>query len=51
MAVGYLLNLTVGDVRETPTKWRERIQITEQKTGKTKDFPMSASAKKALGPP
>ncbi len=42
------MHLTVGDVRATPTKWRERLHITEQKTGKTKDFPLSASAKKAL---
>ena len=48
LRIGDLLHLTVGDVRETPTKWRERIRITEQKTGKTKDFPISASAKKTL---
>ncbi|WP_053958013.1 site-specific integrase [Sulfobacillus thermosulfidooxidans] len=48
LRISDLLALRVGDVRLTPTKWRERIQITEQKTGKTKDFPLSASAKKAL---
>lgn len=48
LRISDLLHLTVGDVRETPTKWRDRIRITEQKTGKTKDFPLSATAKKAL---
>jgi len=48
LRISDLLSLRVGDVRETPTKWRDRIRITEQKTGKTKDFPLSASAQKAL---
>ncbi len=38
----------IGDVRNAPNTWRDRLHITEQKTGKTKDFPLSASAKKAL---
>ena len=50
LRIGDLLALRVGDVRETSTKWRERIRITEHKTGKTKDFPLSATAKKALAP-
>ncbi|POB12225.1 site-specific integrase [Sulfobacillus sp. hq2] len=48
LRISDLLHLTVWDVRETPTKWRDRIRVTEQKTGKTKDFPLSATAKKAL---
>jgi integrase len=48
LRIGDLLALRVGDVRDTPTKWRDRIRVTEQKTGKLKDFPLSASAKKAL---
>ena len=42
------MHITVGDVRTSGRKWRDRLHITEQKTGKTKDFPLSASAKKAL---
>ncbi len=48
LRISDLLHLAVGDVRETPSKWRERMHVTEQKTGKTKDFPISATAKKAL---
>lgn len=48
LRISDLLNLRVGDVRESPTKWRDRIRITEQKTGKMKDFPLSDRAKKAL---
>ena len=48
LRIGDLLHLTVGDVRTSVSKWRDGLHITEQKTGKTKDFPLSASAKKAL---
>lgn len=48
LRISDLLHLTVGDVRESPSKWRDRIRITEQKTGKTKDFPLSDRAKKVL---
>ncbi len=48
LGIGDLLHLMVDDVCDTPTKWRERLHITEQKTGKTKAFPLSASAKRAL---
>ena len=43
-----LLHMTVGDVRTSSHQWRERLHITERKTGKAKDFPLSASAKKML---
>jgi integrase len=48
LRIGDLLHLTVGDVRDAPNKWRDRLHITEQKTGKRKDFPLSDRAKKAL---
>jgi integrase len=48
LRIGDLLHLTVGDVRESASKWRDRMRVTEQKTGKTKDFPLSASATKAV---
>ncbi len=48
LRIGDLLNLTVGDVRSSKTKWQDRIVVVEQKTGKRKDFPLSDSAKKAL---
>lgn len=43
-----LLHLTVGDVQDVSHRWRDRLRVTERKTGKRKDFPLSASAKKAL---
>ncbi len=48
LRIGDLLQLRVGDVRITPTQWRERLVVTEQKTGKRKDFPLSDRSKKIL---
>lgn len=43
LRVSDLLTLTVGDVRG-----KDRIILREKKTGKTKSFPLSETAKKAL---
>ncbi len=47
LRVSDLLNLKIGDVVENG-KLKDRIHLTEQKTGKTKDFPISDTASKAL---
>ena len=44
LRISDLLPLTVEDLKE-----KDRITIREKKTGKTKDFPLSASCKIALG--
>jgi len=43
LRIGDLLKLTVEHVKD-----KERITIREQKTGKSKDFPLSDSTKKAV---
>ena len=43
LRISDLLKLTVEDV-----KGQERISVREQKTGKTKDFPLSDTCKKAI---
>jgi len=43
-----LLNLLINDVIDEKGKVRERIAIREQKTGKTKDFPIYEIAAKAI---
>lgn len=43
LRISDLLKLTVEDVKE-----KERISIREQKTGKSKDFPLSEICKKAI---
>lgn len=48
LRIGDLLRLKVGDVRTTRTRWKERIIVHEQKTGKQKEFPLSGAIKKAL---
>lgn len=48
LRIGDLLGLTVGDVRETKTRWKDRVTLRERKTGKRKDFPLSGAARKAL---
>lgn len=48
LRVGDLLRLTVTDVRISPSRWRDRVSVREQKTGKVKDFPLSETARKAL---
>lgn len=48
LRISDLLRLTVGDVRLSKTRWRDRVTIRERKTGKIKDFPLSDTAKKAL---
>lgn len=48
LRVSDLLNLKVGDVEDENGKLKDRIRLTEQKTGKHKDFPISDTAAKAL---
>lgn len=48
LRVSDLLKLTVGDVVDSAGKPLERITIREQKTGKAKSFPISATAAKAI---
>jgi len=48
LRISDLLRLKVGDVRETRTRWKERLIVQEQKTGKRKEFPLSPTMKKAL---
>lgn len=48
LRIGDLLALHIGDVRRTRTQWRDRIIIIEQKTSKSKDFPLGGSAKQML---
>lgn len=43
LRISDLLKLTVEDVRD-----KDRVTIREQKTGKTKDFPLSDTCKKAI---
>ena len=43
LRIGDLLQLTVEEITDC-----ERISIREQKTGKTKDFPLSDTCKKAI---
>lgn len=47
LRVSDLLSLKVSDVMESD-KLKDRITLTERKTGKRKDFPLSDTAKKAL---
>jgi integrase len=48
LRISDLLKLKVKDVMNEDRKLRDRISITEQKTGKAKDFPISESSGKAL---
>lgn len=52
LRVSDLLQLTVGDVAEIDDKGKitvqDRITLREQKTGKTKSFPISATAAKTV---
>lgn len=48
LRVSDLLNLRVGDVASSSGKLHDRITLTEQKTGKKKDFPISDASRKAL---
>ena len=48
LRISDLLNLKVSDVTEDNGRLKSRITITEQKTGKAKDFPISDSAAKAI---
>jgi integrase len=49
LRVSDLLRLTIADVRNERGRIRDRVQVRESKTGKSKDFPISDSASKALG--
>lgn len=48
LRVSDLLKLTVGDVVDAHGKVLDRITLREQKTGKSKSFPISATAAKAI---
>ncbi|MFD1674945.1 site-specific integrase [Alicyclobacillus fodiniaquatilis] len=48
LRVSDLLHLVVSDVQDEKGRIRDRVQVKESKTGKTKDFPISESAAKAL---
>jgi len=48
LRISDLLNLKISDVVDEKEKVKERISLKEQKTGKTKDFPVSDVAKKAI---
>ncbi len=47
LRVSDLLNLAVGDVVNERRKVLDSITLREQKTGKSKDFPLSENARKA----
>jgi integrase len=48
LRISDLLNLQITDVTSSSGKLNDRLEILEQKTGKTKEFPLSSTAKKAL---
>lgn len=48
LRISDLLALSVGDVTTETGNIKERITLKENKTGKTKDFPIGTSAHKAL---
>ena len=48
LRISDLLNLQVKDVEDDSGKLKDRIHLTEQKTGKAKDFPISDTAGKAI---
>ncbi|KPV45499.1 site-specific integrase [Alicyclobacillus ferrooxydans] len=48
LRVSDLLNLTVGDVTDSRGRIRERMVVTEQKTGKRKSFAVGVSVTKAI---
>lgn len=48
LRISDLLNLSVADVMDAKGKLKDRITLKEQKTGKSKDFPMGCTTVKAL---
>lgn len=48
LRVSDLLGLKVGDVLDEKGKLKEAVSLNEQKTGKSKLFPLNESAKKAI---
>jgi len=48
LRISDLLSLTIGDVVDDKGRVRDRIVLREQKTGKSKDFPISDTAAKAI---
>ena len=48
LRISDLLKLTVADVLNTAGKLNDRITLKEQKTGKSKDFPLGQTTIKAL---
>jgi integrase len=48
LRISDLLKLKISDVIDENGKIRERITLREKKTNKTKDFPISDVARKAI---
>lgn len=48
LRISDLLSLKVSDVLDGKGKLKDRITLREKKTGKTKDFPVGETAKRAL---
>ena len=48
LRISDLLKLKISDVLDESEKIRERITLREKKTNKTKDFPISGVARKAI---
>lgn len=48
LRVSDLINLKISDVIDDKGKIKDRISLKEKKTGKSKDFPVSDVAKKAI---
>lgn len=48
LRISDLLDLKIVDITNPAGKINDRLEILEQKTGKTKEFPLSTTAKKAL---
>lgn len=48
LRISDLLNLSIAHVKDENGKLRDRITIRERKTGKSKDFPLGDTAKKAV---
>ncbi len=48
LRISDLLNLRIRDVIDENGKTRDRITLQEKKTNKTKDFPISDIARKAI---
>lgn len=48
LRISDLLQLKISDIVDEKNRLKDRIQTQEKKTGKSKDFPLSDTAKKAI---